>query len=194
MCRPPAADLTVQKYRLSVLMATNDFPSNSVSAPRKHSPASPGSIRAQLATGRVPRPQQDNRGASPQEGVLLISHVGCTRRRRNTGKRRLTNKGSGRPGSLCPVLPIGADGLAVEDQSQGRRGLRAIVDATGGSALDCDLYAARCCQARRTGHARLARGAIDECVTAGHHRPSGNGGNRPASSTSTPVRSISHSS
>jgi hypothetical protein len=38
-----------------------------------------------------------------------------------------------------PSNLIGANGFAVEDQSQGRRGLCAVADATAGSALDCDL-------------------------------------------------------
>ena len=40
-------------------------------------------------------------------------------------------------GSVCPVHPIGADGLAGQDHTQGGR-LRHPEDATAGSALDCD--------------------------------------------------------
>jgi len=64
----------------------------------------------------------------------------------------------------------------VEDQSQGRRGLCAVADATAGSALDCDLCAAT--QSRHGGRASPAligqRGA-EVSVTAGHHRPTGAG-------------------
>jgi hypothetical protein len=53
------------------------------------------------------------------------------------GVRRPTGRQS------APSNLIGANGFAVEDQSQGRRGLCAVADATGGSALDCDLCTAK---------------------------------------------------
>ncbi len=51
---------------------------------------------------------------------------------------------------MPPVLPIGAEGLAGKDQSQGRRGFCAVAYATeprpeGAPALDCDPYPARGC-------------------------------------------------
>ena len=44
-----------------------------------------------------------------------------------------------RGASLGSVQPIGAEGLAVEDHTQGRRLRHRLGDATAGSALDCDL-------------------------------------------------------
>jgi hypothetical protein len=55
-------------------------------------------------------------------------------------------------------------------------------DATGGSALDCDLARREDAPARRTGQLRLSQGVMAKVsVTTGHHRLGGSGDSRPAS-------------
>jgi hypothetical protein len=65
--------------------------------------------------------------------------------------------------------------LAVKDHTQGRRGLCVVADATGGSALECDLCAARGCPARRTGHARILQPRSSGQRNGGYRRPAGAG-------------------
>jgi hypothetical protein len=57
-----------------------------------------------------------------------------------TSRRGPSSFGDVRSASLCPILPIGADGLAEQDHYS-RVGACAhrLGDATAGSALDCDL-------------------------------------------------------
>jgi len=82
-------------------------------------------------------------------------------------------------GSLCPVLPIGAENLPGKVAAQGSA--VAQQPTRRRRALDGDL--ARRDDARHGG--RAARGfawrGVVCCVTAGHHRPGGSGDGRPAS-------------
>jgi hypothetical protein len=76
-----------------------------------------------------------------------------------------TRRADGEATSLYPVLPIGAEVLPGKITVKG--GACAIADATGGSALDCDL--ARRENARHGGRARpgLCRREHRRSVTAG---------------------------
>ena len=82
-------------------------------------------------------------------------------------------------GSDCPVQPIGADGLAVEDHSQGWRLRHRAATATGGSALYCDLERRE--DERHGGRARpLLAGAVSRPALRREPAACGSGADRPA--------------
>jgi len=85
-------------------------------------------------------------GCRPSIYVLAaLNNPGPGNGRTDTFTNRLVRQSA-------PSNVIGANGLAVEDHSQGRRGLCAVEDTTGGSALDGDLCTAKNRRHRWTGH------------------------------------------